>query len=174
MYERGVRYEKIMRAADAAGWRLDMLIEAQPYFDRYAPDEARGHLGFHAGQLQRLLTRDGGRQFCALRDLVGQVRERLSRVRTPSITIGCYCDYGTVESVGLTWFLLQVIPLLGYVCMQPIYMEYKSVWSSVPCQRGGAGACVECRPDADSEARRGLKDMLVSLAAGMLGGGGAG
>ena len=64
---RGVRHEKIMEATDAVGWRVDMLIEAQPYFDRLTapPTAAASHLGFHSSHLQRLLTRDKGLLQCA-------------------------------------------------------------------------------------------------------------
>ena len=57
---RGVRHEKIMKATDAVGWRVDMLIEAQPYFDRWVSTADAGHLGFHSSHLQRLVTRDKG------------------------------------------------------------------------------------------------------------------
>ena len=147
-----------------------MLIEALPYFDRYGSDEARGHLGFHNAHLQRLLTRDQSGQFDGLRDLVWQVRSRLSQVRTPTITLGCYCDYGAVESVGLTWFLVQALEFLGYVPMNPLFFGRQSSWPSVPCQQSSSG-CWECLPDADSEAKRGLNAVLGSLAAGVLGDG---
>ena len=88
------------------------------------------------------------------------MQKRLIQVTMPTITLGCYCDDGSIESVSLTWFLLHVLEALGYVAMEPIYLGRQSTWPSVPCQRG-AQACVECRPDTDSEARRGLKAMLL-------------
>ena len=60
MEARGVRHEKIMKATDAVGWRVDTLIEAKPYFDVCDTPTAASHLGFHSSHLQRLLTRDKG------------------------------------------------------------------------------------------------------------------
>ena len=142
MDARGVRHEKIMEATDAVGWRVDMLIEAQPYFDRWVSTADADHLGFHSSHLQRLVTRDKGfPEFRALADLIMHVRRRFLDVKTPVINVGCYCDKGAVESVGLTWFLMQ--------------------WPVVRCQRlHGPGACRECAPDTDSEPRRRLKAIL--------------
>ena len=137
-----------------------MLIEAQPYFDRWVSTAVAGHLGVHSSHVQRLVTRDKG-EFRALKDLIWHVRRRLSEVKTPTITVGCYCDNGVVESVGLTWFLMQLLEALGYVVLQPIFLCRQLTWPVVLCQRlHGPGACMECDPDADSEPRRRLKAIL--------------
>ena len=81
------------------------------------------------------------------------MRRRLSEVKTPTITVGCYCDDGVVESVGLTWFL-----------MQPIFLGRELTWPVVQCQRLlGPGACMECDPDADPEPRKRLKAILHAV-----------
>ena len=113
-----------------------------------------------SSHLQRLVTRDKG-EFRALKDLIWHVRRRLSEVKTPTITVGCYCDNGAVESVGLTWFSMQLLEALGYVVLQPNFLDRQLYWPLVRCQRlYGPGACRECDPDADSEPRRRLKAIL--------------
>ena len=77
MDARGVRHEKIMEATDAVGWRVDMLIEAQPYLDRWVSTAVAGHLGSHSSHLQRLVTCGNG-ELCALKDLIWHVRHRPS------------------------------------------------------------------------------------------------
>ena len=140
-----------------------MLIEAQPYFDRWVSTAVAGHLGFRSCHLQRLVTRDKG-EFRALKDITCGVRRRLSEVKTPTITVGCYCDNGVVESVGLTWFLMQLLEALGYVVLQPIFLGRELTWPAVRCQRlHGPGACMECDPDADSEPRRRLKAIILHV-----------
>ena len=142
-----------------------MLIEAQPYFDRWVSTADADHLGFHSSHLQRLVTRDKGlAEFRALKDLIWHVRRRLSEVKTPTITVGCYCDNGAVESVDLTWFLLQLLEAPGSAVLQPIFLGRQLTWPVVRCQRlHGPGACMECDPDADSEPRRRLKAILHAV-----------
>ena len=160
----GPSHCQVQSATDAVGWRLDLLIDARPYVHESIPHVAQGHLGFHDGHIARLLARDSLGKPDALAHLVSHLRQRLREVQTPTIFLGCYCDDGTIESVCLTWFVLKILVALGYVPMDPVYLGRSTAWPRVKCQRG-TEACMDCRPDCDSESRKKLVAVLGDILA---------
>jgi hypothetical protein len=149
---------QVREASDAVGWRFDICIPAQEYFDVEIPPAARGHLGFHDGHMGRLLTRDPPGDPSALVHIISFLRWRLRDIRTPTITIGSYCFDGSVESVAFTWVLIKVVAALGYVPMDPIYLGRQTSWEDIPC-----AICEQCRPEASGENRQKCVALLREL-----------